>query len=147
MVESHVLFLCTGNYYRSRFAETYFNHVIVRQGLAWQARSAGLRVDVEQRVNVGPMSPQAISALTQRGIDLEILGVLAMPQICDVSMLNAATRVVCLLESEHRPMMTEQFPAYADAAVYWDILDQRPTAAYDPMAETARRVETLIASL
>ena len=32
-----VLFLCTGNYYRSRFAEIYFNSVAVKMGLSWRA--------------------------------------------------------------------------------------------------------------
>ncbi len=49
-----VLFLCTGNYYRSRFAEHFFNHVAVREGLAWQADSRGL--DVKEGRNPGPMA-------------------------------------------------------------------------------------------
>ena len=34
-----VLFLCTGNYYRSRFAEELFNHRAARDGLSWVAQS------------------------------------------------------------------------------------------------------------
>ena len=37
-----VLFLCTGNYYRSRFAEILFNSVAGRMGLPWKAMSKGL---------------------------------------------------------------------------------------------------------
>jgi protein-tyrosine-phosphatase len=33
-----VLFLCTGNYYRSRFAEELFNHHADRAGLNWIAQ-------------------------------------------------------------------------------------------------------------
>ena len=34
-----VLFLCTGNYYRSRFAEELFNHHAERAGDDWIAQS------------------------------------------------------------------------------------------------------------
>ncbi|HWG47254.1 MAG TPA: hypothetical protein VN688_31115 [Gemmataceae bacterium] len=34
-----VLFLCTGNYYRSRFVEVLFNSVADRMGLSWRASS------------------------------------------------------------------------------------------------------------
>ena len=37
-----VLFLCTGNYYRSRFAEILFNHLAGQSKLAWRADSRGL---------------------------------------------------------------------------------------------------------
>jgi len=38
-----VLFLCTGNYYRSRHAEAVFNHHAERLGLGWRAVSRGSR--------------------------------------------------------------------------------------------------------
>ena len=38
--EKTVLFLCTGNYYRSRFAEILFNSVAGRMGLPWKASSS-----------------------------------------------------------------------------------------------------------
>jgi hypothetical protein len=37
--EKAVLFLCTGNYYRSRFAEVLFNSVAGKMGLPWRASS------------------------------------------------------------------------------------------------------------
>src|SRR5579884_2286819 len=50
-----VLFLCTGNYYRSRFAEALFDAVAVGRGLDWRAESRGLAI--ERGVgNVGPMA-------------------------------------------------------------------------------------------
>src|SRR5579872_7393165 len=60
--ERTVLFLCTGNYYRSRFAEVLFNSVAAKMGLPWQAASRGLAL--ERGVNsVGPMAVSAIKAL------------------------------------------------------------------------------------
>src|SRR3954462_15992860 len=57
-----ILFLCTGNYYRSRFAEILFNSVAGKMGLPWQASSRGLAL--ERGVNnVGPMAVSAVTAL------------------------------------------------------------------------------------
>jgi len=57
-----ILFLCTGNYYRSRFAEHLFNWLAVKQGLDWQADSRGLAL--ERGVNnVGAISRYAAEAL------------------------------------------------------------------------------------
>src|SRR5438445_5832879 len=57
-----VLFLCTGNYYRSRFAEALFNSVAGKMGLPWQVSSRGLAL--ERGVNnVGPMAVAAVKAL------------------------------------------------------------------------------------
>ena len=60
--EKTVLFLCTGNFYRSRFAEILFNSVAGKMGLAWQASSRGLAL--ERGVNnVGSMAESATTAL------------------------------------------------------------------------------------
>src|SRR5881275_1414384 len=65
--EKTVLFLCTGNYYRSRFAEALFNSVAGKMGLAWKASSRGLAL--ERGVNnVGPMAASAVQALEALGV-------------------------------------------------------------------------------
>src|ERR1700752_770322 len=65
--EKTVLFLCTGNYYRSRFAEILFNSVAEKMGLPWRASSRGLAL--ERGVNnVGPMAVAAVKALEARGL-------------------------------------------------------------------------------
>src|SRR5262245_40806383 len=62
-----VLFLCTGNYYRSRFAEVVFNAVAARLGLGWRAASRGLAL--ERGVNnVGPMAAEAVELLETMGL-------------------------------------------------------------------------------
>jgi protein-tyrosine phosphatase len=50
-----ILFLCTGNYYRSRYAEELFNHIARAEGLGWRAFSCGA-ADQAFPENVGPMS-------------------------------------------------------------------------------------------
>lgn len=61
-----VLFLCMGNYYRSRFAEEIFNDLAERGGLPWKAQSRGLAIE-RGRDNVGATSKFALSALQERG--------------------------------------------------------------------------------
>ena len=50
-----LLFVCTGNYYRSRFAEHLFNALAAQAGLPWRAESRGLAIEFGAH-NVGPMS-------------------------------------------------------------------------------------------
>jgi protein-tyrosine phosphatase len=65
--ENTVLFLCTGNYYRSRYAEILFNSVARKMSLPWRASSRGLAL--ERGVNnVGPMAMTAVQALEARGL-------------------------------------------------------------------------------
>jgi protein-tyrosine-phosphatase len=62
-----VLFVCTGNYYRSRFAEVLFNSVADKMGLPWRAASKGLAL--ERGVNnVGPMAIEAVKTLESMGV-------------------------------------------------------------------------------
>ncbi len=50
-----ILFLCTGNYYRSRFAEQLFNHLAIKRGLDWEANSRALALEKGTK-NVGAIS-------------------------------------------------------------------------------------------
>ncbi|MCA1995215.1 MAG: low molecular weight phosphatase family protein, partial [Coleofasciculus sp. S288] len=64
-----VLFLCTGNYYRSRFAECLFNALVSKQGLNWMASSRGLAL--ERGVNnIGPISKHALTGLSSCGVSV-----------------------------------------------------------------------------
>jgi protein-tyrosine-phosphatase len=62
-----ILFLCTGNYYRSRFAEILFNSVAIRMGLVWKAGSRGLALE-RGAGNKGPMAKTALEIIEKRGI-------------------------------------------------------------------------------
>ena len=61
-----VLFLCSGNYYRSRFAELVFNHLAKCAGLDWRATSRALVLELGA-CNVGPISDHTRAAVAALG--------------------------------------------------------------------------------
>src|SRR5213592_2258800 len=93
-----ILFLCTGNYYRSRFAEVLFISVARKMGLPWNALSRGLAL--ERGVNnVGPMAAAAVKALEAMGIrDAERC--VRLPAQVTVDDLEQADVIVALKHAE-----------------------------------------------
>src|SRR5262245_41235678 len=107
-----VLFLCTGNYFRSRFAEVLFNSVAVRMGLRWRASSRGLAL--ERGVNnVGPMAVAAVAALEALGVRADD-SVARSPAQVTTADLEGAEWIVALKHAEHLPLLRERFPAWAE---------------------------------
>jgi protein-tyrosine phosphatase len=130
-----VLFLCTGNYYRSRFAEELFNQCAVNAGSEWCAQSRALAV--ERGINnAGPMSPFAVRGLEKRGIISRASN--RHPQQCAITDLETADRIIALNEPEHRPMMLERFATWAHLIEYWKVsdLDGAPPSVALAMIET-----------
>lgn len=116
-----ILFLCTGNYYRSRFAEVLFNSVAQKMGLPWKAWSCGLAL--ERGVsNIGPMAISAIKALEARGVGGGD-AVRRFPIQVTTAELERADRIVALKHLEHFPLLQERFPAWTERVEYWHIDD------------------------
>ena len=117
---NRVLFLCTGNYYRSRYAEEIFNHQVRLDGLAWRAfsRAVAERLSPE---NVGPISSHALNALEARAIAPG--GAARNPALCTVDDFAEAELVVALKDAEHRPMIEHRFTDVAHRVEYWDVDD------------------------
>ncbi len=139
-----VLFLCTGNYYRSRFAEELFNHWAAGQGLAYRADSAGLWPNCQTH-NVGPMSAFTLRGLEERGVTLPAQ--LRSPRDVSEEDLRAAALTIAVKETEHRPLMQSRFPAWESRTEFWhvdDVADAPPSVAL-PLLE--REVRELLARL
>jgi len=137
-----VLFLCTGNYYRSRFAEILFNWTASAQRLPWQADSRGLQLHAE---NPGPISPQVVRALGQQGI--HVAEPIRFPRRVSESDLQAADVVIAAKEAEHRPLLEHDFGAWVDRVEYWDIHDVEVWSPNEALPILTRRVHDLVRRL
>jgi protein-tyrosine-phosphatase len=136
-----VLFLCTGNYYRSRFAEILFNSIAAQRGLPWRASSRGLAL--ERGVNnVGPMAPSAVKALEMLGV-CAAEDVARFPVQATADDLERADWVIALQHAEHLPLLQERFPPWAEKVEYWQVADAPEALALierEVMALTARLI-------
>jgi protein-tyrosine phosphatase len=133
-LSGQILFLCTGNYYRSRYAEELFNHLAKAEGLEWRAFSRGA-AERGSPDNVGPMSRFTHEALAAKGIVAE--GALRNPRPCSLADFDQARIVVALKEAEHRPLIERRFPEVADRILYWhvDDIDFAPPSIALPMID------------
>jgi protein-tyrosine phosphatase len=140
-----VLFLCTGNYYRSRFAEGLFNHLADQQRLGWRAESRGLAIGRNGIVNVGPIAPDTLEAFQQRSIPVP--EDIRYPTTATLPDFASADLVIALKEAEHRTLIQQHFPDWTERVTYWHVhdLDQAPARSAIPEMETL--VRALIARL
>jgi protein-tyrosine phosphatase len=135
-----ILFLCTGNYYRSRFAEILFNSVVAKMGLPWQATSKGLAL--ERGINnVGPIARETTTALKALGIRADD-AVTRMPAQVTTNDLETAERIVALKHAEHLPLLQERFPGWSEKVEFWQV-DDAPEA----LALVEQEVMALIARI
>ena len=139
-----VLFLCTGNYYRSRHAEAVFNHHAAATRLAWRATSRGLSLELGVN-NVGPMARSTITRLTALAIPHEPY--LRMPAPTTERDLAAAQLIVALKEAEHRPLLTERHPMWVEKVEFWHVHDVDFATPEVALPEIEERVGALIARL
>ena len=136
-----VLFLCTGNYYRSRFAEELFNYRVEHSELGWVATSRGLAIE-RGVFNVGALSPYAKRGLAELGIVPR--GATRRPLPCTTTDLETASHIVALNEAEHRPLLRERFPKWANRIEFWAIDDIDLLSPALALETIAAQVEELI---
>ncbi len=128
-IMKRVLFLCSGNYYRSRFAERLFNWLADEGGLPWQAESRGLKVGYWG--NIGPISDFAVEAWQRLGIPVPQQH--RHPEPLTLADLTRADLIIAVKEAEHRAMIVEQFPLWENRVEYWNVDDldcARPRPRY-----------------
>ena len=144
MQMNRLLFLCTGNYYRSRFAEILFNSRAARCELRWRADSRGLALDLAGGY-VGPMSAAAYASLVGKGIRCASME--RFPRAVSAGDFAAADRVIALDQEEHRPMMRARFPDWEDRIVYWLVHDLDQWDADTALAVIDNQVSRLVEEL
>jgi protein-tyrosine phosphatase len=136
-----VLFLCSSNRYRSRFAEHLFNWLAARRGLQHRAASRGLLVD--RQWFDGPMSKRAVAGLQQRGIPINA----RRPRQVSESDLAHADVIVAVKEDEHRHTIASMFPRWVDRVEYWHVDDSNGAGPEEALHRLENEVRMLLARL
>lgn len=142
-MSNQVLFLCTGNYYRSRFAEILFNHLARRKKLAWQACSRGLQVGMHELV--GSISPYTLKRMERLKIDCETVS--REPSQCTKEDLQSADIVIAVKEAEHRRMLAEKFAGWEKRVRFWHVHDLDEATPDVALAELETLVRELVEEL
>ena len=137
-----VLFLCTGNYYRSRYAEILFNWHAKQKGLAWQAYSRGLEPSPH---NPGPLSRHTCAALEKLGIDFS--PDLRMPISATESDFESAHHVVAVKHAEHHPLMQRKFPNWLERVEFWHVHDVDCAEPEETIPHLDREIAALLERL
>lgn len=137
-----ILFLCTGNYYRSRFAEIFFNWQAKQRGLNWRAESRGLALD---GCNYGPISRYTVARLKEKGVAHDADHRFPLP--LSESDLSAADHIVAVKEAEHRPLVEARFPAWCDRIEYWHVHDLDCATPDDAIPHLENEVTRLVERL
>jgi protein-tyrosine phosphatase len=136
-----ILFICTGNYFRSRFAEAWFNHRAGEAGLDWRAFSRGFYPH---------MAPPGISPHTARAV--EELGIATehvapdKVKLSETDLLEAAL-VIAMKESEHRPYFERHYPEWTDEIQYWEAHDIDVQPPVQGLVAIRLQVDRLIAAI
>ena len=139
-----VLFICTANYYRSRFCEHLFNHLANQQHLNWTATSRAVALELGIG-NIGTISEYAIEGLQARGVPLP--DQYRHPQQLTNGDLQSADVIIVLDENEHRPYMNMKFPDWANRVTYWQVGDLHVATSEEALAMAERDIRDLIQRL
>ena len=139
--ERTVLFICTGNYYRSRHAELYFN-ARVAPSLGWRAESRGLALSP---FNPGPISRSVLVRLA--ALEPPVVPEVRTPLPLTQADLEGAARIVALDADEHPPYVLRSFPAWHPQITYWRIPDADRLHVVTALAAIEREVDALIGEI
>ena len=140
MRRRQVLFLCSGNFYRSRFAEHLFNWLAPQFDLEWQADSRGLLVG--SFGNIGPISLATLRALHRLGVQIGLRH--RNPQPVTADDLAGSDLVVAVKEAEHRPVIDLYFPEWVNRVEYWHVDDLDCATPEQALPHLEREVRNLV---
>lgn len=136
-----VLFVCTGNYYRSRYAEMLFN-ATKPATLHWIAISRGFD---PSPVNPGPIADIVIARMRERGYPAP--DPLPHPRRLKEADLQQADRVIALDADEHPSYVEHFFPAWRAQFAFWHVPDLDRMSASEALGLIEANIAWLIDEL
>jgi protein-tyrosine phosphatase len=119
-----VLFLCTGNFYRSRLSELLFRHHAEKAELDWNTDSKGVLSKIRHR----GLSPSAAAYLEKQGLG-EMAAMPRDPESVAIEDLMRVKLVIALNRVEHEPLLRQRFgriPVELEKLGrlrYWNVFD------------------------
>ncbi|MEM7011157.1 MAG: low molecular weight phosphatase family protein [Verrucomicrobiota bacterium] len=140
-----VLFVCSGNYYRSRFAEEWFNHLATARQLKARADSRGFRSNQTRHKNPGAISEYVLEEFERRKI--EPLAADREPLQLRDDEFDSADRVIALSREEHHPMVENLFPHRMNEVEFWEIEDIHLETPASALARLGEMVERLVVEI
>lgn len=135
-----VLFLCTGNYYRSRFAEYVFNHHASGYALPWRAFSRGLAIELLD-ADAGPISPHTRQGLAMRNIPIDPI---RAPLAVTEPDFAKARHIIALKQAEHAPLLRNRFPDWLAQVEFWHVDDIEDAHPQDALPQIESEVMGLL---
>jgi protein-tyrosine phosphatase len=143
IMKGKVLFICSGNFYRSRYAELLFNHLAYKNHLDWEAFSCGTEVFKYQ--NEGSISTETIQAL----LDIPVMEnhLNRFPVQIDDKILEMADIVIALKKAEHKAPLVRDFPHFEKKVVYWQVHDLDGATPEEAFTEIRELVGKLVEEL
>jgi len=136
-----VLFVCTANHFRSRFAEALFNSLATSNQLPWRASSCGFR---PEDTALG-ISPFTLSALKLCGVSPDHAP--PIKQRIHEDLLEGSEVVVAMNRDDHYPLFQTRFPGWEDRVRYWSIPDLPEGETGYAFSEMKRLVVDLVEEL
>ena len=137
---NQVLFICTGNYYRSRYAEILFNNTANQYGLDWVSFSRGFQESTRE----APISPHTLNRLDHKGI---LPRQVRFPIQLTTADMALAHRIILMDEQEHKPMLQSEYPEWSNHVDYWNIQDVDFEQPFSALERLERKIDLLIGSL
>ncbi len=136
-MKNRVLFICTGNYYRSRFAEVFFNHYAQKYNLDCVGFSRGF----QESTRPFAISPNAQNGLESKNIPFDLS---RFPIKLQPKDFMAADQIILMDEIEHYPMLKEEYPEWMNRAIFWQIRDIDFESPCSALPKLEQQLEVLL---